>query len=93
MISPSVLTHPFKPLHGIDASQIIQEDYEHFIIKLIPNTLFKEKDKEHLIREFHSRLGNDVDIEIKLVDDLNRANSGKFKWVISKVDKGIHVPD
>ena len=29
LISPSVLTHPFKPLTSIEASQIVQIDYDH----------------------------------------------------------------
>jgi len=92
MISPSVLTHPFKPMHGIEASQIIQEDYDLVRIKLIPNHEFKPSDKEHLVREFQARLGGSVIIEIELVDELPRTKAGKFKWVISKVDKGIQVP-
>ena len=93
LISPSALTHPFKPMHGIEASQIIQEDYGYIRIKLIPNAEFKDSDKNHLIREFKARLGEDIRIEVELVDEIPRTKSGKFKWVISKVDKGIKMPD
>ncbi len=92
MISPSVLTHPFKPMHGIEASQIIQEDYEHVRIKIVKNNGYKDSDSAHLIKEFKNRLGEDVRVDIVIVDELSRTKSGKFKWVISKVDKGIKVP-
>lgn len=92
MISPSVLTHPFKPMHGIEASQIIQEDYDDILIKLVPNAQYKKSDGETLVKEFQERLGRDVSVKIELVDSMERTKAGKFKWVISKVDKGIKVP-
>lgn len=92
MISPSVLTHPFKPMHCVEQSQIIQEDYDRITIKIVPNGAFRPADAEHLIREFKARLGEDMHIEIETVQELPRTRSGKFKWVISKVDKGIKVP-
>lgn len=92
MISPSVLTHPFKPMHCVEQSQIIQEDYDRITIKIVPNGEFRPADSEHLIREFRARLGEDMHIQIETVQELPRTRSGKFKWVISRVDKGIKVP-
>lgn len=93
MISPSALTHPFKPMHCIEESQIVQEDYDRIRINIVPNALFRSDDAQHLIREFKARLGDDMHIEIDVVEKLTRTKSGKFKWVISKVDKGIKVPN
>jgi phenylacetate-CoA ligase len=92
MISPSVLTHPFKPMHSVDQSQIVQEDYDRITIRIVPNGKYRPSDAEHLIREFKARLGEDMHIKIDIVDALPRNKSGKFKWVISKVEKGIQVP-
>lgn len=92
MISPSVLTHPFKPMHSVEESQIIQEDYDDIIIKLVVNQTYSESDAAHLTKEFQQRLGENVNIAIEVVDVLSRTKSGKFKWVISKVAKGIQVP-
>ena len=89
LISSSTLTHPFKPMGSVDGSQIIQEDYDHIRIKLIPNARYKEKDSQHLIAEFQARLGSGVKIEIEFIDDLPRTTSGKFRWVISNVKMGI----
>lgn len=92
LISPSVLTHPFKPMHSIEQSQVVQEDYDHVVIRLVPKPSYCREDGEHLVREFQARLGANVRIDIRLVDALERTKSGKFKWVISKVAKGIRVP-
>ncbi len=91
-ISPSVLTHPFKPMHSVKASQIIQEDYEHIVIKIVASESYSDIDTKHLQSEFTSRMGDNMKIDIKLVNELPRTKAGKFKWVISKVDKSIKMP-
>ncbi len=89
LISSSTLTHPFKPMDSVDGSQIIQEDYDHILIKLMINEKYEEKDAKHLIKEFQARLGSDVRIDIEFISDLPKTTSGKFRWVISKVKMSI----
>ena len=84
-ISSSALTHPFKPLNNIAASQIIQEDIDHIRIKVVKNNGYSDQDTKHLIKEMQKRLGNDMSVEIEFVDDIPRSDSGKFRWVISNV--------
>jgi phenylacetate-CoA ligase len=89
LMSPSVLTHPFKPMHSVEASQIVQEDRSSILIKVVPGVDYVPADSEYLVREFRARMGDDVKIEVQLVDELGRTASGKFKWVISKVALGV----
>jgi phenylacetate-CoA ligase len=91
MISPSVLTHPFKPMHSIEESQIVQEDYDHIVIKIKTKEHFPDEQVRYLQREFRKRLGAEVSIEVRIVDAIARTKAGKFKWVISKVDRAIQV--
>lgn len=93
MISPSVLTHPFKPMHTVEASQIVQEDYDSIEIRIVPGVGYSEADTQHLLREFHERLGNEVRVRVTQVEELERSRSGKFKWVISHVSGSVQVPD
>jgi len=89
LISPSVLTHPFKPLTSISASQIIQEDLDTIRIRLVAGPAYTEDDEQELIRGMKERLGMTVNIIIEKTDELARTKAGKFKWVISKVKLGI----
>jgi phenylacetate-CoA ligase len=84
-ISPSVLTHPFKPLHNIKMSQIIQEDLDLIRIKIVKGKDYTERDTETLLHSFKERVGLQMKVEIEFVDSLERMSSGKFKWVLSKV--------
>lgn len=89
LIPPSVLTHPFKPLDCIEASQIVQQDLDHLIVRLLPRSEYSEHHGKQLVRDLKARLGQDMKIEIQLVDTMPRTARGKFKWVISHVDTGI----
>jgi len=89
MISPSVLTHPFKPLESIEGSQIVQQAPDHVVIRIVPAANYDTSLGGHLIREFKERLGDDVHIDVQIVDRLEQSSRGKFKWVISNVPLGI----
>ena len=90
LISPSILTHPFKPIENIEESQIVQEDINHITIKIVRKAGFNKNDAEKLLDGFKHRVGNDMDISIEYVNEIERTASGKFRWVISKVVKDIY---
>jgi phenylacetate-CoA ligase len=89
LIPPSVLTHPFKPLDSIEGSQIVQTDLDRLVIRIVAGAKFGDGDQEHLVRELRARLGDDMRIDVELVDELPRTNRGKFKWVVSQIDAGL----
>ena len=84
-ISPSVLTHPFKPMHNIEKSQLIQESHDHLLIKVVKRDGYTEKDTEVLLREMHKRVGEKMRVTIEYVEDIERSQNGKYRWVISRL--------
>lgn len=84
-ISSSILTHPFKPMHSVEESQIIQEDREHIRIKIVKRPSYEDKDSQYLLEEFRKRVGDGMQVEIEFVEAIERTKAGKFRWVISKV--------
>jgi phenylacetate-CoA ligase len=89
LISPSVLTHPFKPLNSIEESQIIQKELDFIEIRIVPKTGFSEQEANSLITAMTERLGSDIRIELKIVDKIERTAQGKLRWVISEVPLGV----
>lgn len=85
LVSPSVLTHPFKPMHNILESQIIQEDIDQITVKVVKNQRYTKVDEEKLLSGFTERIGNQMKVRIEYVDSIPRTKNGKLKWVISKV--------
>jgi phenylacetate-CoA ligase len=89
LISPSVLTHPFKPLDCIDGSQIVQTAPDAIVVKLVPGPAYTASHTRRLIGDLKERLGDGVRVDVEMVDRLETSANGKFKWVISHVPLGI----
>lgn len=85
LVSPSILTHPFKPMHNIVESQIVQEDLHNITVNIVKTSAYSDKDSEVLIKAMKDRLGDDVNISLEFVESIPRTRNGKFRWVISKV--------
>ncbi len=89
LISPSVLTHPFKPLDSIEGSQLVQTGLDRLLVRIVPGGRFSQADRAHLVRELQARLGDDMRIDIEVVSELPRTSRGKFKWVVSQIGTGL----
>jgi len=77
----------FKGLKSIKEAQIIQQDYTHITLNIVPDDGFNKKDGQAIVSELKKRLGEGVYIDIKIVDEIERTRSGKFRSVISKVKR------
>ncbi len=89
LISPSVLTHPFKPLDCIEGSQIVQTALDALIVRIVPGAAYTAAHTAHLVAALQERLGADVRIDVQMVDRLEPSPNGKFKWVVSQIPLGI----
>lgn len=89
LISPSVLTHPFKPLDCIEGSQIVQTAPNAITVRIIPGAAYTTAHTRHLTSELKARLGEDVRVDVQMVERLQTTANGKFKWVVSHVPLGI----
>jgi phenylacetate-CoA ligase len=90
LISPSVLTHPFKPMHNIVESQIIQEQLDELVVKVVKRQSYTSDDEVRLVAAFHERLGNEMKIKVEYVESIPRTRNAKFRWVISKIPPTFH---
>jgi phenylacetate-CoA ligase len=77
----------FKGLQTIKEAQIIQEDYNNIIVKVVPGEGFNQSDSQVLIKELKKRLGSKIDVTVNLVNYIPRTSAGKLRAVISKVRK------
>lgn len=84
LISPSVLTHPFKTVSGIIRSQIVQESSKSLTVKLLIDGAFKNDSIEVIRSELVKRLGEGMIVSIRIVDQLPYSGRGKFKWIINE---------
>ena len=90
-ISPSVLTHPFKPFDQILKSQIVQDAVDHLEVKIVPSAAFTDAHRAQLVAGLRARVGEAMHIETRLVDEIPTEASGKFRWVICRVPHACAV--
>lgn len=90
-VSPSVLTHPFKPFDQILKSQIIQDAHDHVLVKIVASAAFTDAQRAELEAGLRLRLGERMTVETRIVDDIPSEKSGKFRWVICQVSHAAQV--
>lgn len=84
-VSPSVLTHSFKPFDAIRKSQIVQEEVDTFRIRLVVDERFGDEQERALRADLEERLGEGVELAVEYEDEIPPEPSGKFRWVVSRV--------
>ncbi len=85
-ISPSALTHPFKPLRSIAESQIVQEAPDLIRVLIVPRADYdRTRDGAKLLAALHERLGEGVTVRLEEVASIPRGPVGKFRWVVSRL--------
>jgi phenylacetate-CoA ligase len=68
--------------------QFIQESPTKLMVNIVPDTDFKHEDKE-LIKKLVSSIMGNIEIEIKLVDNISLSPSGKLQRAIRKFEARI----
>jgi len=84
-ISASNLTYAFKPLTHIGESQIIQEDVDRIVVRVVAGDGYCRADEQRLVQGLQEKLGARMNIAIERVDHIPRTPTGKFRFTISKV--------
>ncbi len=80
--------HPaLENVKGLKMSQCVQDKIDHIYINMIIDESFSEESSRVLEQGLRSRLGNDINIDFKVVDQLERAKSGKTQFVLSKIGR------
>ena len=92
LISPSILTHPFKPFDQLVKSQVVQEALDRVVVKLVAGPGFSAAHQAELVAGIEARLGAGVHVEVSFVDDIPPERSGKYRWVISRIDTPYSPP-
>ena len=78
----------FKGVANIWEAQVVQEEIDLFHIRVVPNEHFSEDDIKLLKHNMHLHAG-DVRVEVKLVDEIERTESGKFRAVVCNLPESV----
>ncbi len=81
------LIYILRELDGIEAFKIVQETKQHTRVQLVPSSKegIPEAVINNIVSGFKARLGENVVIDVEIVDHIEAEKSGKYRYVISKV--------
>ncbi|MDR4516687.1 MAG: AMP-binding protein [Nitrosomonas sp.] len=79
------LIYILRDLPQIEAFKIVQESLDKTRIFLVSKTALEPSLLQHIEEAFKSRLGKTVNIILEQVSQIHAEQSGKFRYVVSKV--------
>jgi phenylacetate-CoA ligase len=81
------LDHIFKQQHDVAEAQIIQSRQSAIEVLIVPRSTYSAASAKNLLREIRARLGDEIQIEIKVRDGISREANGKFRAVKSTLGR------
>ena len=74
-----------RAVEGVAEFKIIQHSLHEFEVLVVPNASWQECGHLEIERGLHKRLGDDIHINLRLVDSIPAEASGKHRYVVSRV--------
>ncbi|HRF43118.1 MAG TPA: phenylacetate--CoA ligase family protein [Candidatus Competibacteraceae bacterium] len=79
------LIYILRDLPTVEAFKIIQESLGRTVVQVVPGTGFSIDDEQRIVQGLKQRLGEEVAIDVEKVSAIPAEQSGKYRYVISKV--------
>jgi phenylacetate-CoA ligase len=79
----------FYNSQNVTEGQIIQESLDHVRVRLVTTPAFTSNDERILCANLISFLGPEIQITVEKTPEIKRTGNGKYKLVISKVNKHV----
>lgn len=87
------LIYTVRDLPGVARFKIVQESLQHTEVLLVTDSMFDPASESRIVSDFRARLGQTVAVVVRYVDDIPPEQSGKFRYVVSKVQTCFQVSD
>jgi len=80
-----IFAQHFDAFGKIKNMQLYQDCVGEVIVKIIPTNNFLKEDSNEIIKKMESVVGGKIKVEVKIVDKIQRTQSGKYKFLIQKL--------
>jgi len=71
--------------NGVITAQMIQDAKDHLIINLVVDNRFTMDQCSEIEKGLHKRIGDSLKISFKLVDELEKKQSGKVPFIVNRI--------
>jgi len=83
------LIYVLRDLAGVKEFKIVQESVGKTRVQIVKDDAYQQNFDLIIQSEFKKRLGENVEINIEYKDEIKAEKSGKYRYVVSKVDFSI----
>lgn len=81
----NVLEHAVDNAKGVKLSQCVQDSVDHIYVNMIIDESFSDESTKAFEQGLRVRLGNEIQIDFHVVDQLEKTKSGKTPFIMSKI--------
>jgi len=85
LVHGEYFTHLFYGLSGVEQFQLVQEDRTRILLNVRPGEGFQRILLDPVIAKIRTCLGQEVEVEVRLVDGSLVEASGKYRFTISRI--------
>ena len=85
-------TYLVRETPGIESFKIVQESLQHTDVQLVVGQGFAPDSAKTLATNFRRRLGAEVNVVVRLVDEIKAEANGKFRYIASRVPAVGNTP-
>ncbi len=80
-----IFAQHFKAFGKIKNMQLEQSEIGKVIVKIVENEKLDSADKNEIINKMQASCSNEINVEIKIVDNINRTKSGKQRFLVQNL--------
>ena len=89
LYSPSVIVNEIKSVAGISQFRIVQDSEVGVSVEIVPDRHFSPKTTEEAENTLKKIVGTDLEVEVRIVDEIISDKTGKIRSISSEVSKGF----
>lgn len=83
-VSPSIVTFAFKGVRNIASSQVAQVAAGRWEVRVVPMRDYSTADGEQIVRNIHELVDRNLNINVKVINEIPRTEAGKYRWVVNE---------
>lgn len=88
LISMTALNTHSDAFRNVKLFQFYQEKKGEVILYIVRKDTYTDYDSRKILQALHQKMGDDVQVQIEFVDDIPRTKSGKYRFLIQKLNLG-----
>lgn len=81
------ISNSTKDTRGIVCFQLIQDKIDHLEVRIVASKDFDKKQELNFISSLRERIGNELELDIRYVEAIEKEKSGKFRIVKNLIGK------